>query len=42
PPGEPFRAVALHDAGGRIAFGLASESKVLLATRGGPANFRAP
>jgi hypothetical protein len=42
PPGEPFRAVALHDAGRRIAFALASESKVLLATRGNPANFQAP
>jgi hypothetical protein len=42
PPGEPFRTVALHGAGGRIAFGLASENKVLLATRGGPANFQAP
>ena len=30
------------DAGGRIAFGLAFENKVLLATRGVPANFQAP
>ena len=41
PPGEPFRPVALHEAGGRIAFALAAENKVILATRDDPADFPA-